>query len=86
LVFVLVMSISTFVLVLLFIVRFYKVIMCYLTVSIGFLLFFVSITTLGEICHEFNIPMDYITIYLFVWNYGTLGQFICNSTKENQIN
>jgi hypothetical protein len=75
LVFVLVMSISTFILVLLFILRFYKVIMGYLIVSIGFLLFLVSITTLGEICHEFNIPMDYITIYLFVWNYGTLGKF-----------
>ncbi len=59
LVFVLVMStnycISTFVLVLLWIIRFYKVIMGYLIVSIGFLLLLVWMTTLEEICHEFNI-------------------------------
>ncbi|RZF44740.1 hypothetical protein LSTR_LSTR000692 [Laodelphax striatellus] len=71
-----VIIIMTVILILLYKYRFYKVIHGWLIISSLMLLSIFSYLYLTEILRAYNIPFDYISLTLLMWNFATLGM-IC---------
>lgn len=76
LIFLTLIIIMTTVLILLYKYKFYKVIGGWLILSSLMLLFMFVYIYLSVVLRSYNIPMDYITICLFTWNFGVIGM-IC---------
>ncbi|ESN97807.1 hypothetical protein HELRODRAFT_114139 [Helobdella robusta] len=68
-----VVIVMTVVLLLLYKYRCYKFIAGWLFMSSFMLLFFFTFIFYSELCRTMNIPMDYITTAVFLWNFGVLG-------------
>lgn len=66
----------TTILILLYKFRCYAFIHGWLILSSLMLLFMFSLTYVAEIFRVYNIPMDYFTLLIFIWNYGVVGM-IC---------
>lgn len=68
-------AIMTTVLILLYKFKFYRTIHGWLILSSLLLLFMFALNYVAEILKVYNIPMDYITLCIFIWNFGVVGMF-----------
>ncbi|XP_074597995.1 presenilin-1-like [Brevipalpus obovatus] len=76
LIFLTVIIVMTFVLILLYKYKFYKIIGGWLILSSLMLLFLFMYIYMSVILRTFNLPMDIITVSLLNWNFGVIGM-IC---------
>lgn len=76
LIFLTVIIVMTFVLILLYKYKFYKIITGWLILSSLMLLFLFMYIYMSVILRTFNLPMDIITVSLLNWNFGVIGM-IC---------
>uniref|UniRef100_A0A0B7BAR3 Presenilin n=1 Tax=Arion vulgaris TaxID=1028688 RepID=A0A0B7BAR3_9EUPU len=70
-----VIVVMTVVLLLLYKYKCYKIINGWLVMSSVMLLFFFSFMYLEQILRAYNTPMDYITVFIIMWNFGVGGLF-----------
>ncbi|XP_072929820.1 presenilin-1 isoform X2 [Epargyreus clarus] len=71
-----VIALMTVVLILLYKKRFYKTINGWLIMSSLMLLFLFSYLYIEEALRAYNIPMDYITLAVVMWNFGVMGMIV----------
>lgn len=65
--------VMSIVLILLYKFKCYKFIHAWLVLSSFLLLFIFVYIYVGQVLERYNVPLDYVTIILFVWNFGFLG-------------
>ncbi|CAD5117427.1 DgyrCDS6197 [Dimorphilus gyrociliatus] len=65
--------VMSIILILLYKFECYRFIHAWLVLSSLLLLFIFVYVYLGQVLERYNIPLDYVTTILFVWNFGVLG-------------
>ncbi|KAI0231726.1 Presenilin-1 [Lamellibrachia satsuma] len=64
---------ATLLLLCLYIYEFYKVLQCWMLFTTFLMLFFFAFLYLQELLKAYNVPLDYITALLLLWNFGVIG-------------
>ncbi|RWS04229.1 hypothetical protein B4U79_11015 [Dinothrombium tinctorium] len=66
-------ALTTSFVIFLYVYRFYSVIHGWLILSSSMIFFFFTVIYMQEVLRTMKIPLDYITVLLFVWNFGAVG-------------